>query len=104
MDVLDPALDDFVIFELPTVEAVDAFRVRFRPHWDAWSDAVEHGWLFTARLPANADVAGLLREAQELLEELGVPPIRFYLDGRVYALESPRSPVSRPVDLAATSE
>lgn len=104
MDILDFELDDVVIFELPTAEAVAAFRDRFRPRWKGWSDADEQVWLFTARLPAEADIAGLLREAQEVLEELGLTTIRFYLDGRDYGLESARPPFSRRVDLAARSE
>jgi hypothetical protein len=98
MDILDFAFDDMAIFELPTLEDVDAFCDRFRSRWDGWSDADEEVWLFVARLPEGADVAGLLREAQELLAELGLGSIRFYLDGRIYVLEA------APVDLAARSE
>jgi hypothetical protein len=102
MDILDFELDDVVIFELPTVEAVDAFRDRFRPRWDGWSDADGEGWLFTARLEPKADLAALLRAAQELVTELGLAPVRFCLDGRVFALEASRS--SRLTDLAASSK
>ena len=88
MDDLDFELDDAVIFELPTLEAVEAFCNRLRPRFDGWSDDDELMWLFTARLDAEADVAGLLREAQEILGKLGVAEIRFFLDGRVYLLEA----------------
>ena len=81
-------LDAVVMFELPTFEDTEAFRDRFRPRWEGWSDADEQGWLFTVRLDADSDLAGLLREAQKLLAELGLPTIRFCLDGRVYVLEA----------------
>jgi len=104
MDILDFALDDMVIFELPTVEALVTFRDRLRARWDGWSDADAQVWLFTARLSTEADLAGLLREAQYLLADLGVASIRFFLDGRLYTLESAEPPFSRRVDLAAKSE
>jgi hypothetical protein len=99
MDILDFELDDVVIFELPTTEAVHAFCNRFRPRWDGWSDADEQVWLFTARLNTEVDLAVLLREAQELVTELGLAPVRFCLDGRLYMLEPSQS--SRSADLAA---
>ena len=102
MDILDFELDDVVIFELPTAEAVESFRNRFRPTWDGWSDADEKVWLFTARLDPKADLAALLREAQELVTELGLAPVRFFLDGRLYMLEA--SHRSRSTDLAARSK
>lgn len=102
MDILEFDLDDTVIFELPTLEDMDAFRNRFRPQWDGWSDADEKAWLFTARLEATSDLAGLLRDAQELLAELELPAIRFCLDGRVYTLEAARPREAR--DLAAKSK
>jgi hypothetical protein len=86
MDDLDFELDDIVIFELPTFEDVEAFCDRFRPRWDGWSHADEQVWLVTADLGEGAgDLASLLREAQ-----LGLPAIRYCLDGRVYVLEAAR--------------
>jgi hypothetical protein len=99
MDIPDFELDDVVIFELPTVEAVEAFRKRFRPRWDGWSDADGQVWLFTARLHPEADLAVLLREAHELSAELGLADVRFCLDGRLYVLDAPRP--RRAADLAA---
>ena len=99
MDILDFELDDVVIFELPTLEAVEAFRKRFRPRWDGWSDEDGTLWLFTARLDAKSDLAALLRDAQEVVAELGLAEIRLLLDGRIYALEAARPPDT--VDLAA---
>src|SRR5690242_4794179 len=91
MDSFDLDLDDVVIFELPTAEDVEAFRERLRPRWDGWSDADGEVWLFTARFSSGADVAVLLREAQELVAELGLDATRFVLDGRVYELAAARS-------------
>lgn len=88
MDELDLALDDLVIFELLSFEHVEGFCDRFRPRWDGWSHADEQLWLFTAQLNEKADLATLLREAQELLAELGLQAIRFFLDGRVYVLDA----------------
>jgi hypothetical protein len=87
MDDLDFELDDVVIFELPTLEAVEAFCNRLRPRWDGWSDDDDLMWLFTARLAGGADLAALLREAQEIVAELGLAGTRFCLDGRVYVLD-----------------
>lgn len=102
MDDLDFELDDSVMFELPTLQHVEAFSDRFRPHWEGWSDPDERGWLFTARLQPQDDVALLLREAQELLAELGIAEIRFYLDGRVYVLDAARTALV--ADFAASSK
>src|SRR5262245_13745017 len=102
MDVLDFELDDTVIFELPTDEAAEAFRERLRPRWDGWSDADDQLWLFTARLDVDADLAALLREAQELLAELDLAAVSFWLDGRVYVLDAARPLCS--ADLAARSK
>jgi hypothetical protein len=92
MDDLDLELDDFVIFELPTFQDIEAFCGRFRPRWSGWSHADAELWLFTADLgSAGGDLAMLLREAQDLLAELALGAIRYCLDGRVYVLEAARS-------------
>jgi hypothetical protein len=102
MDDLDLELDDAVLFELPTYEDVEAFLDRIRPRWEGWSDAEEDVWLFTARLERSGDLAPLLREAQELIAELGLDAIRFSLDGRAYLLDAARP--TREADLAARSK
>jgi hypothetical protein len=96
---LDLQLDDVVLFELPNPEDVEAFRARIRPRWDGWSDADGELWLFTAQLEKSRDLAPLLREAQDLISELGHDAIRFCLDGRIYVLDAARSP--RSAGLAA---
>ena len=96
---LDLALDDVVLFELPNPEDVEAFRQRIRPRWEGWSDADGELWLFTAQLEKSRDLAPLLREAQELVAELGIGAIRFCLDGRIYVLDGAVSP--RTAELAA---
>lgn len=88
MDELDLQLSDVVLFELPTFEDSQAFRVRFRPRWPGWSVDDEGVWLFAADLSdARADLPQLLREAQDLMVERGLPAIRFVLDDRIYVLE-----------------
>jgi hypothetical protein len=84
----DFLLDDVVLFELPTFEDVEAFSHHLRSRWPGWSDADEHTWLFTVNLLGGEpdELAQLLRRVQDLLAELGLPAIRFYLDGRVYGL------------------
>jgi len=99
MEDLDRELDDVVLFELPTREHVDAFCDRIRPRWEGWSDADAQLWLLTAQLDGGADLAPLLREAQELMAELGLAAIRYCLDGRLYVLEAARSRAT--ADLAA---
>jgi hypothetical protein len=89
VDELELQFSDVVLFELPTFEAAQAFRVRLRPRWQGWSHGDEHGWLFAAELRDEADdLALLLREAQQLLAELNMWVAVFVLDGRSYALES----------------
>lgn len=84
----DYDFENTVIFELPAFEDVEAFVDRLRPRWEGWTHADEDLWLFTAHLDGGGELATLLREAQELVAELGLPAIRFCLDGRVYALEA----------------
>jgi len=87
MDELDLDLDDYVLFELPTFEDVEAFEDRLRPRWPGWSVADDDIWLVAADISGASDVLPrLFREAQELLAELGLPDMRFFLDGRVYWL------------------
>jgi len=89
VDELELQFSDVVLFELPTFEAAQAFRVRLRPRWPGWSHADEHGWLFATELGDEADdLALLLREAQQLLTELDMWVAVFVLDGRSYALEA----------------
>jgi hypothetical protein len=89
MDDLDLAidLDDYVLFELPTMEDAEAFEDRLRPRWGGWSVADDDIWLVSADVGgAPGDLPQLFEEAQQLLAELGLPDARFFLDGRVYWL------------------
>jgi hypothetical protein len=89
---LDLQLDDIVMFELPTLACNAAFSLRLRSRWPGWSAHDDAGWLFAAELLEDGEgMAELLREAQDLLEELGLPAIRFCLDGVVYTLEAQRA-------------
>jgi len=101
VDDLDFNVDDVLIFELPTLADAEAFSDRFSPRCDGWSQADEPVWLFAARLDTEVDVAALLREAQELVTELGLRRIRFCLDGRLYVLKATRPRL--PADLPARS-
>jgi hypothetical protein len=93
MDELELQLSDVVLFELPTFEDAQAFRTRLRPRWHGWSLADDDIWLFAAELGPEADgLALLLREAQNLIVERELPPVRFVVDNRVYVLE-PVEPV-----------
>jgi hypothetical protein len=87
MDGLDCQLDDIVFFELPTFDDIEAFCARFRSVCAGWSQGDEYEWLFGAELTKpETELAPLLRETQVLISELGLPAIRFWLDGRVYVL------------------
>jgi hypothetical protein len=89
VDDLEIQLSDVVLFELPTWEAAQAFRVRLRPRWPGWSHDDEPVWLFAAELGDETDSLVLLfREAQAVLAELDVPAILFVLDGRSYVLDA----------------
>jgi hypothetical protein len=104
MNELDLQLDDVVLFELPTHADVEAFCDRLRSNWPGWSEADGDVWLFAVDVEDRADdLAPLFRTAQELVGELGLASIRFYLDSRIYHLEAApsRSP-SAPSELTAT--
>jgi hypothetical protein len=93
MDEFEQQLSDVVLFELPSFEDTQAFRIRFRPRWPGWSVADNEVWLFAVDLmEASDELPGLLREAREVLADRGLPAIRFVLDGRVYELD-PAEPV-----------
>jgi len=89
VDVLDTEFSDVVLFELPTFESAQAFRVRLRPRWPGWSHNDEPVWLFAAELGSETgDLAVLLREAQAVVSDLDLPAIVFCLDGRSYVLDA----------------
>jgi len=89
MDELEFQISDVVLFELPTFEAAQAFRVQMRPRWPGWSHNDEPVWLFAAELGGEAeDLAVLLREAQAVVSDLDLPAIVFCLDGRSYVLDA----------------
>lgn len=92
MDEVDLQLSDVVLFELPSYEDSQAFRVHFRPRWPGWSAEDEQVWLFAVDLgAAAAELPLLLREAQDLLADRGLPAIRFVLDSRIYVLDAARA-------------
>jgi hypothetical protein len=94
MDQLDTQLSDVVLFELPTFEAAQAFRVSLRPRWPGWSHDDEGLWLFAAEIGNETDgLAQLVRAAQEKLAELDLLAIVFVLDGRSYVLAAPEPAV-----------
>ncbi len=87
MNQLDSQLSDVILFELPTFEAAQAFRLGLRPRWPGWSHDDDGLWLFAAEIGGETDgLALLLREAQEQLAELDLLAIVFVLDGRSYVL------------------
>jgi hypothetical protein len=93
VDEFEFQLSEIVLFELPTFEAAQAFRVRLRPRWAGWSHDDEGLWLFAAELGEEPDaLALLLRESQELVAELDLLAVVFVLDGRSYVL-----PAAEPV-------
>jgi hypothetical protein len=102
VDELDLPLSEIVLFELPTFEAAQAFRVRLRPRWPGWSHDDEGLWLFAAELDDESDtLALLLREAQDLLADLELLAIVFMLDGRSYVLPEAEPVYERTVTQAA---
>jgi hypothetical protein len=93
VDELDIQFSEIVLFELPSFEAAQAFRVRLRPRWPGWSHDDEGLWLFAAELGDEPDALPLmLSEAQELIADLDLLAIVFVLDGRSYVL-----PAAEPV-------
>jgi hypothetical protein len=102
VETLDLQFSDVVLFELPTFEAAQAFRVSLRPRWPGWSHDDEGLWLFAAEVGAETDgLALLLRQAQELLAELDLLAIVFVLDGRSYVLAAAEPVYERSAKQAA---
>ncbi|HEY7421382.1 MAG TPA: hypothetical protein VH541_05165 [Gaiellaceae bacterium] len=102
MNELDIQLSEIVLFELPSFEAAQAFRVSLRPRWAGWSHNDEGLWLFAAELGDEPDaVALLLREAQELLADLDLLAVVFVLDGRSYVLPAAEPAYERSAKQAA---
>ncbi len=102
MEQLDLQFSDVVLFELPTFEAAQAFRVSLRPRWPGWSHDDDGLWLFAAEVGAETDgLALLLRQAQELLAELDLLAIVFTLDGRSYVLAAAEPAYERTAKQAA---
>ena len=102
MEQLDLQFSDVVLFELPTFEAAQAFRVSLRPRWPGWSHDDDGLWLFAAEVGAETDgLALLLRQAQELLAELDLLAIVFTLDGRSYVLAAAEPVYERTAKQAA---
>jgi hypothetical protein len=102
MELREPELSDVVLFELPTFEMAQAFRVRLRPRWAGWSHDDDPIWLFAAELGEETDgLAQLLREAQELVADLDLPAILFTLDGRSYVLGAAEAVYERTAKQAA---
>jgi hypothetical protein len=102
VEQLDLQFSDVVLFELPTFEAAQAFRVSLRPRWPGWSHDDDGLWLFAAEVGAETDgLALLLRQAQELLAELDLLAIVFTLDGRSYVLAAAEPVYERSAKQAA---
>ena len=102
MEQLDLQFSDVVLFELPTFEAAQAFRVSLRPRWPGWSHDDDGLWLFAAEVGAETDgLALLLRQAQELLAEFDLLAIVFTLDGRSYVLAAAEPVYERSAKQAA---
>jgi hypothetical protein len=102
VEQLDLQFSDVVLFELPTFEAAQSFRVSLRPRWPGWSHDDEGLWLFAAEVGAETDgLALLLRQAQELLAELDLLAIVFVLDGRSYVLAAAEPVYERSAKQAA---
>lgn len=101
MDELDLQLSEIALFELPSFEAAQAFRVRLRPRWPGWSHDDEGLWLFAVELGDEPDALALvLREAQDLIAELDLLAVLFVLDGRSYVLPA-GEPVYQPTEKQA---
>jgi hypothetical protein len=102
VEQLDLQFSDVVLFELPTFEAAQAFRVSLRPRWPGWSHDDDGLWLFAAEVGAETDgLALLLRQAQELLAEFDLLAIVFTLDGRSYVLAAAEPVYERSAKQAA---
>ena len=89
MDEFDLQFSDVVLFELPTFEAAQAFRVRLRPRWPGWSHTDEHGWLFATSFATRRTIwrCFFVRRSSSWLSSICGFAV-FVLDGRSYVLEA----------------
>lgn len=102
MGEIETQLGDVVLFELPTFEAAQAFRLRLRPRWPGWSHNEDELWLFAAEIGDETDdVAQLLRKAQEVVSDLDLLAVVFVLDGRSYFLPAAEPVYERAAEQAA---
>jgi hypothetical protein len=83
-------MDDVLTFEIPTLADLHVFDDRFRGRRPGWSYPDGDVWLFALGFSSGEDFASLLRDVQQLVAELGLTDVRFWLDGRSYVLGAAR--------------
>jgi hypothetical protein len=83
------ALSETVVFELLHPMGAERLCELLHPHRHIRICEVEGAALVSAELgPEEDDLAALLRTVEAWLEESGLGPIRFHLDGRAFELEA----------------
>ena len=80
--------DESVLFEVPA-EYADKLLSRLAQGHFSWLHGAEDGICVVAALHANSDdLAPILREVESWIAEIGLPYVRFVLDGREYMLRT----------------
>jgi hypothetical protein len=89
------ALDEVVVFELPTRLWGESLMTYLAPSRLTWLQDSEAWCLVGALLnPDVEDLAALLRSVQAWLDRSGLTMMGFEVDGRTYALQASRQAVA----------
>jgi hypothetical protein len=84
-----PALDEIVLFELPSNEHAEQLLLDALSDRVAWLRCGDEASIASVLLAADElDLARLLRRVQYWLETSGLLALRFEVDGRMYVLEA----------------
>jgi hypothetical protein len=89
------ALNEVVVFELPTKLWAQSLMTYLAPGRLTWADDGD-AWTVVGALlnPDVDDLAALLRSVQAWLDRSGLAAMRFEVDGRTYVLEAVRAAVA----------
>jgi hypothetical protein len=83
------ALDETLVFEIPSRTWAEGLCERLRPRWHAdFYDCGEVVLVAATLRPRTDDLAVLLRAVKLWAGDSALPLVRYHLDGRSYVLDS----------------
>ena len=81
-------MSETIFFEIPVYADVERFCALIRPNWPGWKMLDVDVWLVGATVEVDdVDLGALLRTVETAIPELGLPAIRYCLDGRFYVMD-----------------